>query len=299
MPFLFQVFPLVQPYVVPGTPREDFMIFSGMSILLSRLPAGNAIMALMSRRNQRHCYSGVMPSECLADLLHRIVRRAHSFRRRAGSHAVICVLATGGLDSSLLAALLRSFQPRLYFARVLDKTTQAYNAWSMRRCRFLADTMALRFSAVCVTREDYRRSYARLRPVVPLLARDKDIAAVDVFFRMIAQQCKTTGGIVVSGMGMNELCDMTPARIFRYYRTKAAAELRIHRRLARAYGLSFWAPWLDAGVVRYFASLPPASRKNKKILKETAAALRLLPASFLTQPSRHSTIPVSFYCGLE
>ncbi len=256
----------------------------------------DAIINPMPSKNHRHC--GLLLSERLADLLHRIVGRAHSFRRRAGSHTVFCVLATGGFDSSLLATLLRPLEPRLYFACVLDKTTRTYNAWSLHRCHDLARALGLRFSAVRVTRKDYLRSYTCLRAATPLLAKDKDIAAVDVFFRSIARRCKGSG-IVVSGMGMNELCDNSPRRIFRYYRTKAAAELRLHRHLARVYGLSFWAPWLDADVVRFFASLPSASRKNKKILKEAAAALCLLPASFLAQSSRHSSIPASFYRGLE
>ncbi|MDD5018945.1 MAG: hypothetical protein PHH75_07175 [Candidatus Omnitrophica bacterium] len=253
-------------------------------------------MKRMSRKD--HLNARFLPQDRLACVFRKVAARACTVQRRAGSGVPFCVLATGGLDSSLLAGLLRPYAPRLYFARVLDRTTREYNAWSIRRCRFLARITDLRFSAVGISRMDYRRAYASLRPRIPLLSRDKDIAAVDVFFRSIARRCQGPG-IVISGMGMNELCELSAGGISSYYRTKAAVELRVHRRLARAYGLSFWAPWLDRDVVRFFSSLPPASRKNKKLLKEVIAASRLLPSSFLIQPSRHSAIPASFYRGLD
>jgi asparagine synthetase B (glutamine-hydrolysing) len=267
-------------------------------ILLSPLVPGNDIIRPMFRKNYLNLSSRFSPQNRLACVFRKVAARAYTMQRRAGSGAPFLVLATGGLDSSLLASLLRPCEPRLFFARVLDRTTREYNVWSIRRCRFLARALGLRFLSLPITQADYRRAYVSLRCRIPLLSRDKDIAAVDVFFRSIAMRCQGPG-IVVSGMGMNELCDLSADGISSYYRTKAAVELRVHRRLARAYGLFFWAPWLDADVVRLFSSLSLASRKNKKLLKEIIAASRLLPPSFLTQPSRHSTIPVSFYRGLD
>lgn len=265
-------------------------------ILLSPLAAGNAIMRPMFRKG--HLNPRFSPQERLACVFRKVAARAYAVQRRAGSGVPFCVLATGGLDSSLLASLLRPCEPRLFFARVLDRTTREYNAWSIRRCRFLSRALGLRFLPLPITQTDYRRAYVSLRCRIPLLSRDKDIAAVDVFFHSIARRCQGSG-IVISGMGMNELCELSAGGISSYYRTKAAVELRVHRRLARAYGLSFWAPWLDADVVRFFSSLPPAYRKNKKLLKEVIAASRLLPFPFLSQPSRHSSIPATFYRGLD
>jgi len=168
----------------------------------------------------------------------------------------------------------------------------------MRRCRALARGLGLQFSAITVTKRDYVKAYISLRPALPLVARERDIAAVAVFFRSIAQRQKHPC-FLLSGMGVNELCSLSARGARAYYRKKALAEIRVHQKLARAYGLSFRAPWLSSDSVRFFTSLPAGLKTDKAFFKKVIAGAALLPPDFIRQPSCHSSIPSSFLKGLD
>lgn len=231
----------------------------------------------------------------LTGIFRKIVTAAQG---HMASGARLCVLATGGLDSSLLASLLKPLRPHLYFALVRDKSLRSYNAWSVRRCRALARGLGLKFSTITVTKRDYAKACVSLRSTLPLVSRERDIAAVAVFFRLIAQRQKHPC-FLLSGMGVNELCSLSAREARVYYRSKALAEIRVHQKLARSCGLSFWAPWLSYDSVRFFTSLPDGLKTDKALFKKVIADASLLPPDFIRQPSRHSSIPSSFLKGLD
>jgi len=263
--------------------------FSPLFICLSHSSRQDDIMMPMSKID-----AGLYRAR-LTGIFRKIAADA---QRRTASGARLCVLATGGLDSSLLASLLKPLRPHLYFALVRDESLRSYNARSMRRCRALARGLGLQFSAITVTKRDYVKAYISLRPALPLVARERDIAAVAVFFRSIAQRQKHPC-FLLSGMGVNELCSLSARGARAYYRKKALAEIRVHQKLARAYGLSFRAPWLSSDSVRFFTSLPAGLKTDKAFFKKVIAGAALLPPDFIRQPSCHSSIPSSFLKGLD
>ena len=205
----------------------------------------------------------------------------------------IGVLATGGLDSSFLIYLAKDFKPHLFFAAILDKSLKEYNTYSIKRCKALADKFNLKFDVIPIKKEEYVK---RLFLVVKLMDEpiyDKDLAAVYTLFYKISKFYKREG-LILSGMGNNELFDFPKRNLKEFLFKKIPEEINIHKKIAKSFNLDFYAPYLNRNLINYALTTDFKKRKNKRSLKRFLKIKKILNSEIVTQPSQHTLIPPNF-----
>lgn len=209
----------------------------------------------------------------------------------------VVVLATGGLDSSLLAYLTKRLRPVLYFAQVSDVKQETYNAQSIRSCRALAKRYRLRFKAVPIAKGDYIRSFPRVVSLMDTPLDDMDLPAIYHFFKEIARREKRRS-LLISGMGMDEIFGLQENGLAQFLAKKIPPELCIHQKIAALFHMHFQAPYIHRSLIRWSMDTPMVMKKNKELLREFLASRKLLSDGPIVVKPRHSGIPLSFARGL-
>lgn len=227
----------------------------------------------------------------MRDLLDVIRNIERDIQRRCRKKE-IGILATGGLDSSLLAYLTKNLRPTLYFAAVMDRKTRRYNKDSITRLRVLSKLLGLPLVVIPVLKHDYVVSSIKVKKNLKLPLDDRSLPAVFAFFQKIADRKKTN--ILISGMGVNEIFDLPLHALRKRVAKKMPRSIRLHQKIARYYGLDFYAPFMGGRLAAYAFRTPLKERKNKKSLKKLLRKEKILPSYFIPAHSKHTIIPGNF-----
>ncbi len=222
---------------------------------------------------------------------HFMQKILQNITRRACAHGKTAVLATGGLDSTALALLTASCEPRLVFAAVQSPHCQAYNKASIHACRQVAAALWLPLSIVPVDEKNYLKSFLRLDRILKTTYSDKDLPAAAILF----QHCQKLGiSMVISGMGSDELFSLNARALKTYMTATATPSVDAHRAIARAYSIRFVCPFLHKDMLAWALATPLKERKNKAPLRTLVTHNKTLEALLRGRPAAHSFIPDDF-----
>lgn len=204
----------------------------------------------------------------------------------------LAILATGGLDSSFLAAITKKMKPTLFFAALEGNESLEYNLTSIGKCKRLSQYLKLPFKVIKVDKRAFVKSAEKVIAILPEPIRDYDLAAVYSLFEQIAKRIPSA--CLLSGIGANELFNLPGQYLRTYLEKKIPVEIDLHRKLAENFGLSFCVPYLSEETVSFSLNTPLALRRGKIPFKRELVRSKILPWEYIEQPSRHSSIPKDF-----
>ncbi|MBF0618806.1 MAG: hypothetical protein HQL19_01430 [Candidatus Omnitrophica bacterium] len=180
------------------------------------------------------------------------------------------ILFTGGLDSTILALLAAPQQPLLVFGAIKAPACFAYNQASIIRCRKIAKALDLPFCVITITRHDYTRHFQRAARQLTPQTFDEDLPAVSCLLSALKQRKIRR---VISGMD-----------------AEGQAGFRLHRALARTYGITFQCPYL---------SRPVAASCTRPALEHILYDAPHIHALLNGLSPAHSSIPPYFWHSLK
>lgn len=226
----------------------------------------------------------------------RCIRTIEKNIKKCCNGRSVAILATGGLDSSLLAYLARKLKPTLYFAAIIDGSTLGYNKYSIKKCRLIAKIFSLKLKIIIIKKEDYLRSLFKVTKILGKPLKDYDLPAVYFLFKKI-KDSQGSGSCVLSGLAMNELFNLPKDKLNQFLGCQITPEIHKHKEIAKSIGLEFSAPYINKYLIRYIFSVELRKRKGKTPLIETLKTMKVLPGVITAAAPLHSTIPASFICG--
>lgn len=230
-----------------------------------------------------------MTNTCPANLLKSSLRSCRSIGRTA-------ILATGGIDSTVLAALSKPARPHLVFAAVEDQSRVKYNRASIDACQKVAQILHLRLNVISISSREYFRHFFRLARFLEKPCRDTDLPAA----ARLMQECRRLGiKTIISGMGSDEIFGLRSRPLKAFVKRYGLPAVELHRTVARLYGIEFHGPFLDQGMLEYGLKTPQAKKTNKSGLLASIQNLPELHGLMCHRSPDHSIIPSSFLAPLQ
>jgi asparagine synthase (glutamine-hydrolysing) len=227
----------------------------------------------------------------LPEILAEIRRRLEAaVVKRLMSDVPVGVYLSGGLDSSLIAALMRPHSVRLH-----SFTTGMEGAADLEAARVIADFLGTDHHELIYTAEDVKEALPEVIRSLESFDAPLVRSAVPMYFvsRLAAESVK----VVLSGEGADELFagysylaairDETGLRRELNDITTRLQDTNLQRtdRMSMAHGIEARVPFLDQGLVRYVSRLPASllehrqDRPEKWLLRE--ACRGLIPSGIL------------------
>jgi asparagine synthetase B (glutamine-hydrolysing) len=200
----------------------------------------------------------------------------------------IAILFTGGLDSTVLAALAAHQRPVLVFGVVLDRDCRVYNARSILYSRRIAAILGLTFKTIGISQRDYHDGI-RAMLSAGVYSKDRDLPAAA--FLVKALRAQGVGG-VVSGMGSNELFSASKRTLSMIPELQAAYSE--HRLLGRAEKIIFRAPFLEEPVIKVVRGLVRSGHARTDVLGALLAGYPDVCRLMKKRVSGHSMVPKRF-----
>ncbi|MCF7800365.1 hypothetical protein K9M16_05190 [Candidatus Babeliales bacterium] len=225
----------------------------------------------------------------LSESLKEIPSQIKNYKRKRK----LAVLATGGLDSSFLAAISKKMRPVLFFAAIDDSAISEYNTISIKKCKRLSKQLKLPFKIIKINKRDFVKNAIKVVKLMDGPIKDYDLLAVYSLFEKISE--KIPSACIISGIGANELFDLPKKHLEDYLYKKIPSEIKIHKKIAKKFGLDFFAPYLSTNLVNYSLGTHLKAKKNKIPLKREIEKKEILTPGYINQTSQHSEIPNSFF----
>ena len=217
--------------------------------------------------------------------LKNVLQRCMSCAKRGHRTAI---LFTGGLDSTVLAALSVHQKPVLVFGAILDQDCRAYNARSILYSRRIASLLGLAYQTVGISQRDYSDGIKGML-AAGVCSKDRDFPAA----AFILESLRGQGiGVVVSGMGSNELfssCKKTTSTF-----SKLQASYDEHRLLGRAERIIFRAPFLEESVMKVVRGLVCSGYERSEVMSALLADYPDVSQLMKERVSGHSVVPKRF-----
>lgn len=235
--------------------------------------------------SKSHCRDKTSLTESLKDIQRNILNFC-------GKDKAI-IVATGGLDSSLIAHLIKKIKPAIYFGAAIDKESSEYNSYCIKRCQTIANKLGLDFHIIEINKDEYLKNFVQLNRLLDEPMDEDDLPAVFCLFKKIRSFTKAKS-IIISGMGNNEIFDLNQAELKDYIYKKMPVEIAIHKMMAKHFNLDFYAPYLNISLANYAFDTPLKIRRNKQSLKNILKKNNTLPRAAIDQISNHSQVPQAF-----
>ncbi len=206
------------------------------------------------------------------------------------------VFATGGLDSTALACLIRASQPQLIFGAVQDSGQHNYTTSAINACQKISTLLELNLTVVPITGKAWLKSFLHLAQTLKTPMTDTDLPAAALLF----QKARDLGlNTALSGMGSDNIFNLPKKQLTTFIRSEGISSLKVHADIAKLHDITFVCPFLEKPMLDHALSTPLKARQGKKallaIFKDHPPLLELMR----NRTPAHSIIPLNFLLPLK